>query len=98
MEAQQDIRSWYYTLEQEHRSAARLQDKAIESMQHALDALRTHGSADDILHYADFVVSIATRVARAAREGDLFGVGGELVSKPERQFIERLEILVQDKR
>jgi hypothetical protein len=98
MEAQREIRAWYYTLEEEHRSPERLQEKAIESMQHALDALRTHGGPEDILHYSDFVVSIATRVARAAREGDLFGIGGELVSKPERRFIERLEILVQEKK
>jgi hypothetical protein len=37
------------------------------------------------------VLSTATRVARAAREGDLFGVGGELVSQGEREFIDRLD-------
>jgi hypothetical protein len=98
MHAQDDIRSWYYTLEDAHRHPTRLQEKALESMQHALDALKTHGGPDDLLHYGDFVMSIAMRVARAAREGDLFGVGGELISHAERQFIEHLEGLAQTRR
>jgi hypothetical protein len=98
MQAQDEIRSWYYTLEETHRHPVRLQEKALESMQHALDALRTHGGPEDLLHYGDFVMSIAMRVARAAREGDVFGIGGELVSRAERQFIEQLENLAQTKR
>lgn len=98
MHAQDEVRTWYYTLEDEHRQPDRLQAKALESLQHALDALKQHGSPDDLLHYGDFVMSVAMRVARAAREGDLFGVGGELVSRAERQFIERLEGLARTQR
>ena len=39
----------------------------------------------------DFVLALATRVARSAREGDLLGIGGELVSSGERAFIALLE-------
>jgi hypothetical protein len=98
MNAQDEVRSWYYTLADEHRQPTRLQEKALESMQHALDALKQHGGPDDLLHYGDFVLSVAMKVARAAKEGDLFGVGGELVSRAERQFIERLEGIAQTKR
>jgi len=98
MEAQQEIRSWYYTLEDTRRTPATLQEKAIESMHHALDALDVHGGPEDLLHYADFVLSTATRVARAAREGDVLGVGGELVSRGEQDFIERLESLSKTRR
>jgi len=98
MQAQDEIRSWYYTLEEVHRTPSSLQDKAIESMHHALDALGTQGGPEDLLHYADFVVSTANRVARAAREGDLFGVGGELISSGEREFISRLESAVEARR
>jgi hypothetical protein len=98
MNAQDEIRSWYYTLEDAHRHPTRLQEKALESMQHALDALKQHGSPDDLLHYGDFVMSVAMKVARAAKEGDLLGVGGELVSRAERQFIEQLEGIAQTKR
>jgi len=95
MHAQDDVRAWYYTLEDAHREPTRLQAKALESMQHALDALKQQGGPDDLLHYGDFVMSVAMKVARAAKEGDVFGVGGELVSRAERQFIEQLEGLAR---
>jgi len=93
MQAQTEIRSWFYTLQDEQRTPATLQQKALESMRHALDAIDTHGAPADLLHYAEFVLSTANRVARAAKEGDLFGLGGNLVSGAEREFIESLESL-----
>jgi hypothetical protein len=98
MEAQDDIRRWYYTLEEPHRTPQNLQDKALETARHALEALGTHGTATDLMHYGEFVMSLANRVARAAREGDMFGIGGELVSASERRFIERLDQIVQERR
>lgn len=98
MTAQDDIRRWYYTLEEPHRTAQSLQDKALDTARHALDALGTHGTADDIAHYGEFVLSLANRVARAAREGDFMGIGGELVSAQERRFIERLDQLIRERR
>jgi hypothetical protein len=98
MHAQDEVRSWYYTLEDEHRHPTRLQEKAVESLQHALDVLKEHGTADDLLHYGEFVMSVALKVARAAKEGDLFGVGGELISGAERDFISRLEVVARPPR
>jgi hypothetical protein len=98
MQAQDDVRKWYYTLDEGHRTPDRLQEKALETAKHALEALGTHGSADDLMHYGEFVLSLATRVARAAREGDIMGIGGELVSEKERRFIERLDQLIQERR
>jgi hypothetical protein len=93
MNAQDAIQSWYYTLDEADRSPAVLQEKAIESMRQALDALIEHGGPEDLLHYSEFVQSLAMRVARAAREGDVMGLGGELVSRNEERFIERLRAL-----
>jgi hypothetical protein len=98
MHAQDDIRKWFYTLDESHRTPDRLQEKALETARHALEALGTHGSAEDLMHYGEFVLSLAMRVARAAREGDLLGIGGELVSEKERRFLERLDHLVQERR
>jgi hypothetical protein len=98
MQAQDDVRKWFYTLDEGHRTPDRLQEKALETAKHALEALGTHGSADDLMHYGEFVLSLATRVARAAREGDIMGIGGELVSEKERRFIERLDLLIQERR
>ena len=98
MGAQDDIRRWYYTLEDHHRTPQSLQDKALETARHALEALGTHGTVEDLMHYGEFVLSLANRVARAAREGDVMGFGGELVSTQERRFIERLDELIRERR
>jgi hypothetical protein len=90
MEAQNAVRAWFYTLDEQQRTPASLQEKAIESLQQSLEALAMLGGADDLLHYGEFVMATASRVARAAREGDVFGIGGELVSRGERDFLQRL--------
>jgi hypothetical protein len=95
MKAQTDAREWYYTLPEDQRTAVTLRAKALESMERALDAISAHGGPEDRLHYVEFVVALATRVAKAAREGDLLGVGGALVSPDERDFIERLHGLAR---
>jgi hypothetical protein len=95
MKAQTDVREWYYTLPEGQRTAATLRAKALESMGRALDAISAHGAPEDRLHYVEFVVALATRVAMAAREGDLLGVGGKLVSSDEREFIDRLHGLAR---
>jgi hypothetical protein len=98
MQAQDDVRKWFYTLDEAHRTPERLQEKALETARHALEALGTHGSAEDLTHYGEFVLSLATRVARAAREGDIMGIGGQLISDKERLFIDRLDQLVRQRR
>jgi len=95
MKAQTDVREWYYTLSEDQRTAGTLRNKALESMGRALDAIGAHGGPDDRLHYVELIVALATRVAKAAREGDLLGVGGALVSPDERDFIERLHDLAR---
>jgi len=93
MQAQKSAQSWYRSLDQAKRTPVALQEKAIESMRGAIDVLRAQGGPDDLLQYSDFVRSLAMRVARAAKEGDVLGVGGELVSAGERKFLDRLEAL-----
>ena len=95
MQAQKSAQSWYRSLDQAKRTPVALQEKAIESMRGAIDVLRAQGGPDDLLQYSDFVRSLAMRVARAAKEGDVLGVGGELVSAGERKFLDRLEALAK---
>jgi hypothetical protein len=94
MEAQDQVRTWYHGLEDAERNVDSLRAKALGSLQDAILALNASGATDDVRHYGDFVIALATRVARAAREGDLCGVGGELVSTHERSFIELLEVTI----
>jgi hypothetical protein len=95
MAAQDEIRKWYDKLPEADRTPATLQDKALESMQQAMAALTARGGPDDRLLYGDFVVAAATRVARAAKEGDLLGIDGVRVSQAEQDFIARLSQLAQ---
>ena len=95
MQAQKSIQSWYRSLAEVDRKPASVQEKSLESMKGAVGVLRAKGGPEDLLQYSDFVRSLAMRVARAAREGDVLGVGGELVSAGERKFLERLEALAK---
>ena len=91
MAAQAQLRSWYYELEDSERHAAALQAKALAMFKDAIAMLESRGHRDDVRVYCDFVIALATRVARTAREGDVLGIGGELVSGGERSFIALLE-------
>jgi len=95
MAAQDEIHAWYLTVPEAVRTPTTLKAKALESMQQAVAALNAHGGPADRIQYGDFVVATATRVARAAKEGDLFGAGGRLVSLPEQEFIARLGALAR---
>jgi hypothetical protein len=95
MQAQKSIQSWYRSLAEVDRKPASVQEKSLESMKGAVDVLRAKGGPEDLLQYSDFVRSLAMRVARAAKEGDVLGVGGELVSAGERKYLDRLEALTK---
>jgi A predicted alpha-helical domain with a conserved ER motif. len=94
MDAQDQLRCWYHGLTDSERCVTRLQSTALAMFKDAVRALRDRGGSDDVEHYADFVVGLATRVARSAREGDVLGFGGELMSASERSFIAQLEATV----
>ena len=91
MAAQDQVRAWYHGLEDSERHAANLQAKALAMFKDAVGTLQQRGHHDDVRLYCDFVIALATRVARTAREGDMLGIGGELVSSGERSFIALLE-------
>ncbi len=69
------------------RAPAELLQLATESARHAADVLRTHGSELDRYAYREYVLVVARKVAEAAREGDILGIGGRLVSDAERAAI-----------
>lgn len=90
MEAQESIRSWYYTLPDAERTPKRMQEKALESMREALAVLAARGKPEDLVLYREFVEALAMRVARAAREGDILGIDGVRISEGETEFIKKL--------
>jgi hypothetical protein len=95
VEAEEEVRAWYYTLPDAERTLSSLQARALGSVRLALDAVRSQGSAEDLVQYGDFILGTAMRVARVAREGDFLGIDGERISGAERDFIARLEDVVK---
>lgn len=91
MAAQEQLRDWLRSLDDAERTPARLQDQALTVFRDAVQALHSRGGQEDVQHYCDFVIALATRVARAAREGDMLGFGGQLMSGSEQTFIALLE-------
>lgn len=91
MQARDQVRAWYYQLPDANRTSQQLQSQALASLDEALQVLGTHGGYDDVLQYSDFVLSVAMKVARSAKEGDLLGIGGTLVSSREQAFIDQIE-------
>jgi hypothetical protein len=63
----------------------------VDAVREAVTVLRACGGELDLYAYREFVLGIARDVARAAREHDLLGIGGELVSDPERALLAALE-------
>lgn len=97
MKAQDDVRTWVHGLPDSQRTPVQMQERALATMGRALDAIAAQGSPDDLSGYVDFVLATANRVAKAAREGDLLGFGGKLVSQQESDFIDKLENLARTK-
>jgi hypothetical protein len=68
-------------------SPAEIKDIAVQSAQRAFAILDETGSDLDLYAYRTFVMNVLRAVAEAAREGDLLGIGGTLVSDAERTVI-----------
>lgn len=67
-----------------------LQAQAAERAHAASIILQKKGSAEDADAYRTFLVGIAERTAKAAKEGGFLGFGGEWVSAEERAVLNRI--------
>jgi hypothetical protein len=67
-----------------------LQMAAADKAAAANAILKKKGAATDLDAYRQLLVDIADRTAKAAKEGDFLGFGGEWVSEGERSVIRRI--------
>jgi hypothetical protein len=67
-----------------------LQTMAADKASKAVATLKSKGAAGDLDAYRSFLVDLADRTAKAAKEGSFLGFGGERVSEGERAVIARL--------
>jgi len=69
-------------------SPVEIKDLAVNSARKAFEILSSSGNELDAYAYRTFVAGVGRAVAEAAREGDVIGIGGRLVSDPEREVID----------
>jgi hypothetical protein len=67
-----------------------LQHAAADKAAEANAILKRKGATTDLDAYRQLLVDIADRTAKAAKEGDFLGFGGEWVSEGERAVISRI--------
>ena len=63
---------------------------AADKASKAVAILKSKGAAGDLDAFRSFLVDLADRTAKAAKEGSFLGFGGERVSEGERNVIARL--------
>jgi hypothetical protein len=89
-EAQQFVRGQVSFAEAKN-APAKFSGLATSGTVSALQVLRAKGSADDIAAYRTWLVEIAEKISKSAKEGGFLGFGGQLVSGGEEDFITDLK-------
>jgi spore maturation protein CgeB len=72
------------------RSHEELVRLTVEQLQRAMAILREVGGELDLYGYREFIMGVARKVAEAAREDDIFGLGGQQVSDAERDVLKSI--------
>jgi hypothetical protein len=72
-----------------------LQTLAANKAHSAAELLSRKGYTDDLEAYRSFLVDIAERTAKAAKEGSFLGFGGEWVTEGERVVMTRINKALQ---
>jgi methylmalonyl-CoA mutase cobalamin-binding subunit len=81
-----------------NRTPTELQRVAVQAAVEAHAVLADRGSDLDFYAYRTYVAGISRAVAEAAREGDLLGIGGTLVSDTERTVIDAVDEALHGRR
>ena len=59
--------------------------------------LATKATPQEAGEYRQWALSVAENVAQAASEGSFLGFGGQQVSEPEKQLINKIRVALGDK-
>jgi hypothetical protein len=72
------------------RSPEDLQRRGRERLREAVELLDAKASPSDVEDYKRFVLDLATRVARAHKEGGFLGMGGKEISPAEQTALDEI--------
>ena len=74
----------------EKLSVKEVRQRALENCRSVAHLLQTKASAEEAGEYKTWVIGVAHKVAKAAKEGGLFGYGGEQISGAEVEIINEI--------
>ncbi len=72
------------------RTPEQFKEYLLEECRRTNQLLADRVSADEAAEYKEWVISIAEKVAAAAKEGGFLGFGGERISKEERELLQEI--------
>jgi hypothetical protein len=72
-------------------SISALWERTISCIQEVFQALRREGPEESVEEFKTWLLTIASRVANSAKEGDFFGIGGQRFSPKEHHYYDELE-------
>lgn len=73
------------------KSREDLQEMAVADCRAAAQLVEERCSQEEAEVYRQWTISVARSVAEAAKEGSILGFGGERISAPERELLQRIE-------
>ncbi len=68
--------------------------KMLDDIKNAVGIVSAKGSPEEIAAYKKLMTDVAQNVANAAKEGGLFGIGGEVVNNAERNALNDIQSAV----
>jgi len=89
-----EIRKAYVSKTMEGKASV-LDDLSISEVEASLAILKDK-CPEEIDAYKDFLITMANKVANAAKEGGFLGFGGTRVSEKEAEYIERLKTFMAE--
>ena len=73
------------------KSSEELQRFVLQDCEKAIEILEKHESAEIVQGYKKMVLDLAEKIAKAAKEGDFLGFGGERFSEKEQKLFAELK-------
>ena len=70
--------------------AAELQSRVLDTLRKAATILATKATPTEAEAYKQWILDVTTNIAKAAKEGTVFGFGGTLVSDRERSLVREI--------
>ena len=73
------------------KTPEQLREFLLDECRRANRVLADNASASEAAEYKEWVISIAEKVAAAAKEGGFLGFGGERISEEERELLQEIQ-------